>query len=248
MESMNLHSGGELITLDQLRRVATPEATATHHPIPHYDFVDMVKFALRYHEHEVVEEHHAIDKDGARYFGVLSLKSEYGDYCDQVGLRNSHDRSFPIGLSFGSRVFVCSNLAFCADTVVKRKHTLRARRELPAIIGDIVQPLQEKRLAQANTFDQYKHRPLDIDEFDHLVIELYRRGAVNVTRIADVVEAYERPPFDWGPETLWRAFNAVTYALRGRVAEAPHLTETLHQVIDGYCEPVDTRQLQLPAS
>jgi len=238
MESMNLHSGGELVTLDQLRMVQTPDATATHHPIPHFDFVDMVKFALRYHEHEVVEEHHAIDKNGDRYFGVLSLKSEYGDYCDQVGLRNSHDRSFPIGLSFGSRVFVCSNLAFCADTVVKRKHTLRARRELPAIIGDIVQPLQQKRLAQANQFEAYRNRPLQLDEFDHLVIELYRKGAINLQRIPDVMAAFERPPFDWGDPTAWRAFNAVTYALRGKVAEAPHLTQTLHQVIDAQFEVV----------
>lgn len=238
MESMNLHSGGDLVTLDQLRMVTTPDATATHHPIPHYDFVDMVKFALRYHEHEVVEEHHAIDKGGDRYFGVLSLKSEYGDYCDQVGLRNSHDRSFPIGLSFGSRVFVCSNLAFCADTVVKRKHTLRARRELPAIIADIVQPLQEKRLAQANQFEAYRNRPLELDEFDHLVIELYRRGAINLQRIPDVMAAFERPPFDWGDPTAWRAFNAVTYALRGKVAEAPHLTQVLHQVIDAQFEVV----------
>jgi hypothetical protein len=59
---------------------------------------------------------------------------------------------------------------------------------------------------------------------------------INVTRIADVLAAYENPPFDWGEKTAWRMFNATTYAVRGRVAENPHSTERLHQVIDGYCE------------
>jgi hypothetical protein len=48
---------------------------------------------------------HAITQDGARYFGLMSLRSPYGDYTDTVGLRNSHDKSFPIGLAFGSRVW-----------------------------------------------------------------------------------------------------------------------------------------------
>jgi hypothetical protein len=50
--------------------------------------------------------------------------------------------------------------------------------------------------------------------------------------------AYEEPPFDWGDRNAWRLFNATTYALRGRVAEAPQLTRQLHTVLDGICEHV----------
>jgi hypothetical protein len=53
-------------------------------------------------------ESHAITQDGARYFGLMSLRSPYGDYTDTVGLRNSHDKSFPIGLAFGSRVWLAN--------------------------------------------------------------------------------------------------------------------------------------------
>lgn len=242
-----LHTGASEVDFDQLRRVDTPAATSSHVPLPHHDLVEMVRYALGFYEHEILEEHHAIMPDGQRYFGLMTLKSPYGDYTDTLGLRNSHDKSWPVGLAFGSRVFVCDNTAFSAETIVKRKHTANARRELPAIIADIVQPLSEKRLLQANTFERYKHRALELDEFDHLVIELYRRGAINVTRIADVVDAYENPPFDWGDPTAWRAFNAVTYALRGRVAENPQATQTLHNVVDALFEPVEPDdQLKLP--
>jgi hypothetical protein len=61
----------------------------------------------------------------------MTLRSPYDDYTDTVGLRNSHDKSFPIGIAFGSRVFVCDNLAFHGEHVIRRKHTVKAKRELP---------------------------------------------------------------------------------------------------------------------
>ncbi len=245
--SLILHAGANEVDFGALRLVDTPKPTSTHVPLPHHQLVEMVRYALGFYEHEIVEEHHAIMPDGQRYFGLMTLRSTYGDYTDVLGLRNAHDKSFPIGLAFGSRVFVCDNTAFSADTVVKRKHTANSRRDLPGIISGIVEPLKEKRLVQAQHYDQYHHRPLELDEFDHLVMTLYRRGALNITRVADVMDAYQNPPFDWGDFTAWRAFNAVTYALRGKVAEAPQLTQILHETIDGFCEEVDTRQLLLPA-
>jgi hypothetical protein len=82
-------------------------------------------------------------------------------------------------------------------------------------------------------------------EVNDAIMRMYRRGAINLTRISDVLDAYQMPPHDWGGETAWRLFNAATYAMRGRVAESPHMTRTLHSIIDGYCEPGDTRQLAL---
>src|SRR5689334_6858719 len=138
MQGLNLHSGGELISLADLERVPIPAATATHHPLPHIELVRMVKYALGYFGHEVVEEAHAIDKDGARYFGLLSLRSEYGDYADTVGLRNSSDKTFPIGISMGAAVFVCSNLSFCGDHVIRRRHTPGAKKDLPGLVASVV--------------------------------------------------------------------------------------------------------------
>src|SRR4051794_21007654 len=101
-----LHTGGEALTYDDLRQVPIPEATETHMPLAHHELVEMVRFTLSYHGHEIVEEHHATAHEGMRYFGAMTLRSPYGDYGDIVGLRNSNDRTFPIGIAFGSRVFV----------------------------------------------------------------------------------------------------------------------------------------------
>lgn len=233
-----IHAGARHVDYDELRQVDTPNATGTHVPLAHHHLVDMVRFALLFHKHEIVEEHHAIMPDGQKYFGLMTLKSPYGDYQDTLGLRNSHDKSWPVGLAFGAKVLVCDNTSFNGETVVRRKHTINAKRDLPGIVSGIVEPLHQQRLAQAVQFDRYRARPLLEPEVNDCILRMYRKGAININRVPDVLEAYDRPPFDWGDQTAWRLFNAATYALRGRIAEAPQATATLHAVIDGICTKV----------
>ena len=116
--TLMLHRGAADIDYDGLRQLETPAATPSHVPIPHFRLVDLVRTTVGMYGHEIVAEHHGTTDDGARYFGLLSLRSPYTGYEDTVGLRNSHDKSFPVGIGFGSRVFVCSNLAFIADTTL----------------------------------------------------------------------------------------------------------------------------------
>jgi hypothetical protein len=237
--SLMLHAGAQPVDYDALRQLAVPAATETHVPVPHHAVVEMVKYSLGFFGHEIVGEDYGVTPDGARFFGVLSLRSEYGDYADTVGLRNSHDKRFPIGISFGSRVFVCDNLAFSGDHVIKRKHTANAKRDLPGLVAEVVEPLRDQRVRQARMFDQYRRTTLLEHQVDQIVMQLYRRGVINVQRIADVIDAYEDPPHDWGPDpSAWRLFNATTFALAGRVSEDPSVTSRLHGVIDGYCEVV----------
>jgi hypothetical protein len=195
---LTLHAGANLVSYDELRAVPVPAATDTHLPVPHHEIVELVRYTLGFYGHEIAEEHHACMPDGSRYFGLLTLKNAYGDYADTVGLRNSHDKSFPIGIAFGSRVFVCDNTAFVGEHVIKRKHTVKAKRELPGLITEIVQPLQLQRLAQNQKLLNYKAQELDDVMADHLIMELYRSEVIGVQRIAEVHDHWQRPAQDWG--------------------------------------------------
>lgn len=230
-----LHAGAVPVDYAGLREFATPVPTATHFPIPHFSVVDYVKLSLSFFGHEVVQEDYGVTPDGDKFFGVLSLKSPYGDYTDMVGLRNSHDKSFPVGVSFGSRVFCCDNLAFTGEHVIKRRHTPKIKRELPGLIAEIIEPLGIARLATAQTYDRFKATDIDQRTADHLVMDMYRKDVINLTRIADVVNAYEDEAQDWGGKTAWRMFNAATFALTGKVADNPKATGVLHDIIDSTC-------------
>ena len=233
--TLMLHAGAQPVDYGALRTLTMPEATATHVPIPHFRVVDLLKSTLSMYGHEITEEHYGITEDGARFFGLLSLHSSYTGYEDTVGLRNSHDKRFPIGVAFGSRVFVCDNLAFIADHVIKRKHTPNAKRDLPGLVGEIIEPLVFQREKQRQTFVRYQETAIDQPQADHAIMDMYRQGVINLQRIADVEDAWQRPPHDWGDRTAWRLFNAATYALHGKVVEHNDATPKLHRIIDATC-------------
>ncbi len=238
MSNLILHAGANPVSYDELRAVHTPEGTETHIPVPHHEIVELVRFTLNFYQHEIEEEHFAVMPDGAKFFGLMTLRSPYGNYGDVVGLRNSHDKSFPIGIAFGSRVFVCDNTAFIGDHVIRRKHTVKAKRELPGLVTEIVQPLQQQRIAQNQKLLTYQNTALTDEVADHAILDMYRKGVYGIQRIADVVEQFERPSHDWGNKTVWRLFNSATYALAGKVAEKPQLTKLVHEVLDGVCHTI----------
>jgi hypothetical protein len=96
--TLMLHAGATPVSYDDLRSVVTPLGTDTHVPIAHHELVQLVRYTLGFFGHDIVQEDHAITPDGSRYFGLMSLRSPYGDYCDTLGLRNSHDNLFPSAL------------------------------------------------------------------------------------------------------------------------------------------------------
>jgi hypothetical protein len=57
--------------------------------------------------------------------------------------QDSHDKTFPIGIAFGAKVFVCDSLSFIADHVIRRKHTANAKRDLPALVRELDEPLAD---------------------------------------------------------------------------------------------------------
>lgn len=235
-----LHCGATEIDYDGLRALETPPATATHVPIPHFRLLDLVAHSVSYYGHEIVEQHHGVTEDGARYFGVLSLRSPYTGYCDMLGLRNSHDKAFPVSVGIGSRVFVCDNLAYSVSNEVKRRHTANLKRDLPGLIAEMIEPLADERERQAKQIAHYRTTDLSAQLVDHALMGMYREGIIPVTKIADVWNEWEHPSFEEFAErhNAWRLFNAATFVLNGRIAENPAVTTRLHKVIDGVCETI----------
>jgi hypothetical protein len=233
-----LHCGANPIDYPALRDIVTPDPTPSHVPIPHHRLVDMMRHTLGFYGHEVVSEQHGVTEDGMRYFGVMMLKSTYGGYEDAVALRNSHDKKFPVGIGFGGHVFCCDNMSLMADHVIRRKHTANAKRDLPGLVAEVVEPIADARDRQQRAFNVYRTTRLSIEQADHAIMEMYRNSVINLQRIGDVEREWAHPSFEeleeTGP-TAWRLFNAVTFVLNGRILGEPKSTQNLHRIIDGVC-------------
>ncbi len=238
MSSLCLHRGAQVIEMEQLRGVATPDGTETWTPVPHAALVDSVRGALVSSGKEIVKEEHALYRGGDRYFGLLHLGENNDGGNTVIGIRNSHDKTFPAGLSLGNHVFVCDNLSFSGDVVVARKHTRFIGRDLDRLIYDAVGKLADLREKQLVRFAAYKGRELSDVEAHDLMIRALLARVVSGEQVAKVVGEWRKPAHeDFAPRNVWSLFNDFTEVLKGTAPQAAvKRTMTLHGLLDAHCQ------------
>ena len=238
MNGLVLHCGANTATIDAIREVPTPEATASWQPIPHADLYGRVRETLESSGLHVVQEGHGLWRDGLRYFGLMEVRngSNADDFGLVVGLRNSHDKSFPAALALGSRVFVCDNLSFSGEVKLSRKHTTHIWRDLPCLVERAVARLADLRNLQSRRIDAYKATPLTDERTVHdLVVRSVYTRALPGSHIMDVVNEWRQPRhIDFQPRTVWSLFNSFTETLKGSLTLLPSRTQALHGLLDSH--------------
>jgi hypothetical protein len=239
-----LHTGGEEVAFSAIQKVRTPDATETHFPIPHAELVNRVRVGLSNARLEIVSESHALAKDGDRYFGLFQISKpgmDLKDYSLVMGLRNSHDKRFPAGITVGSQVFVCDNLAFSGEIKLARKHTVNIFRDLPGKVADGIGRLSQAWVSQARRFDAYKETELnDRRDVDSLLVRAIENGAITKTQITDVLNEWRTPTHqDFAPRTVWSLFNAFTEVSKGNLESLTSRTIRLTGLLDGHCGIID---------
>jgi hypothetical protein len=235
-----LHSGAQAVELEQVLRVQTPPATATWQPIPHAELLDKVRGSLEGQGLSIVNESHGLNKEGQRYFGLLQVQNgrDSDDFGLVVGVRNSHDQSYPAGLVLGASVFVCDNLSFSGEVKLSRKHTRFISRDLPGLVDRAVGMLGSLRTTQEQRFGLYQQTEVSDREAHDLVIQALDAGVIRATKIPDVLEQWRRPAqpeFAKDGRTAWRLFNGFTSVLKGHLAILPRRTQALHGLMDSRC-------------
>jgi len=243
MRSLNLcldTGRSRLIEASALVSVETPEPTASWCPIPHTKLLDLLLESLPAYGLRVVNETHAIYRDGLRYFGLFQVENgnaQHEDYSLVFGLRNSHDKSIPAGICLGSGVFVCDNLAFSSEVVVGRRHTRFINRDLPGLVQKAVGRLVDMRTAQDARINAYKETELLDAQAHDIVCRALRGRAINATRVPKVLEQWHAPNHpEFKEKNGWRLFNAFTETLKGSsLAELPTRTQKLHGLFDAVC-------------
>lgn len=233
-----LHAGAALVDREAVNAVVTPEATISEknrlwQPVAHGAVIDAVETSILTGGLTIADRSFALTKDGARLFGLITLGSDRPDYAVTIGLRNSHDKKFPVGLALGSRVFVCDNLAFSSDVNIASKHTRRIYDRLPRLVADGVARLVSHRANQERRIEAYKELEIRGQAHLHdLVLRAYRAQAIPAQAIPKVIDEFESPRHpEFAPPTGWSLFNAFTETLK-EYGELQRRTQRLHGVID----------------
>ena len=236
---MLLHCGGQVIERNALFGIQTPHSTDTWFPLPHRHLVEEVETQLTDAGFSLLGQTHAVSHDGHRYFGLLEV-SQFGHAPENghgwvVGLRNSHDKTFPAGLVAGTKVFICDNLAFSGLIQIRRKHTRFAVRDLRQLTARAVGQLGTHLVQLDNRIEAYRNLRLNDGRAHDLVIKATDCRAITTSQIPEVLAHWRKPQHEeFRPRNGWSLFNAFTEAFK---EINPHTAitrcEALHGLFDG---------------
>lgn len=217
MEAATLsHNKSVLVGRQDLKDLSTPEPTATHFPIPHASLVETLAQSLHYRHLEIVGEEYAVSHDGMRFFGAMTLNVEESGVRVALGLRNSHDKSFSLGLTLGRRVMVCDNLALWGDYApVMRKHTKHVAIE--AILAVAVDEVQRNFEPMRRQIEFFRSATLSDQRAKLVIYDAFVAGEADLPKhlASHVHDHYFQPKYaEFEPRTLWSLENAFTSALK----------------------------------
>jgi hypothetical protein len=213
-----VHRGGWEATKADLATVPVPDPTESYHPVPYGRFIEEVELHVPRFGLTVQSSAFALARDGGQMFGVLTCVNgkPTTDYALAIGVRNSYDRSLAVGLTLGSRVFCCDNLAFSGEVTMHRKHTVNVFRDLPDLIYRMLSQVSSMRERTDSEIAAMKGRELPSAHEHHLMVEAVKAGVMPASRLPKVIDAWEEPRHEeFAPRTAWSLFNAFTEVQKG---------------------------------
>jgi hypothetical protein len=230
-----LHCGAQKVERADIQRVPTPRPTATWTPIPHIELVSQVERTLKGNGLIVGSQAYSLGHQGARYFGLMEVQraDSSADYCWVLGLRNSHDKTFPAGIVAGAQVFCCDNLSFSGEVKLARKHTTHIVRDLPRLVQSAVGKLMEHWNHQDARLSAYRLTEIEDRSAHDLIVRAVDVGVCPNKLVPRVLHEWRKPRHDaFAPRNAYSLFNAFTEALKGNLVELPRRTEALHGLLD----------------
>ena len=234
---MLLHCGAEIVSRANLFDVPTPPGTQTWYPLPHRTILGEVETQLESSGFTVLEETHALSHGGARYFGVMSVTlpgRAQADFGWVVGIRNSHDMTYPAGLVAGTRILVCDNLCFSGEVKISRKHTRFAERDLRHLTARAVGQLGDRFRGLDQRVAAYKEERVSNARAHDIVIRAVDCAAITPAQIPDVLLEWRKPSHgEFAPRnafSLWNAFTEVFKSVNPHTAM--RRGEALHGLFD----------------
>lgn len=208
------HRGGREVTLNDLATLEAPQSTSTWFPIPHFEVWAAASKALRSAGYEIGKQRFSVSHRNHRFFGILDLQSQIlDDVSLAVGIRNSTDKSFPIGFACGSRVFVCDNLAFTSEIVVSKKHTRFGVERYVEGLSKAVASLGQYQEAHARWIDRLRDWQPSRLEADSIILRSYESGLIGARQLPLLIDEWRKPSYeefrDGSGWALWNCFTTV---------------------------------------
>jgi len=248
---VNLHICGgnrSLVDFEQVVGVPTPpkeyrkkenangERAVSYQPIAHHEVVNRTKVFLNQNGFTIQDEVHSLARDNQHYFGLFAVDHPNREASDRgcvVGIRNSHDKTFPAGLCAGDAPFVCDNLIFTNTIKLARRHTRNILNDLDTTINRAIGKLFNFWHGQDQRIEAYKNRSIGNVLAHDLIIKAVRAGALPKSKILDVADQWASSDhLEFRDRNVNSLYNAFTEIYKGNLVALPNRSDALHSVLD----------------
>lgn len=225
--------GNNRVTEAEVIHVPAVPFTKSFHPVHHRQVLDAIRSGVVATGLEIVKTEYVLANNGNRMFGIWDLNGGNDELCWSIGIRNSMDKSMALGITAGTRVFVCENLAFSGEFVEFRRHT-------KGLIYDELEFMayraMKKMVSNLTKFQAWHEglKNFSLTEWDAkiLLVEIMTNSIIPPSKFTRFSELYFGGVYD---HTLWGFHETVTDVLRdSNLLALPKKNRMLNGILDTY--------------
>lgn len=211
-------SGQRRVSEAEVLAIPEPEWTKSWHPVGHGKVIEVLDRAVTDLGLEVAGKEYSLTAEGANMFGSWELHpvEEGADKVMLLGIRNSVNMSFALGITAGQRVFVCDNMVFSGDFITFRRHTGRLDLDELKIIADhSIHQVIGRMEELAIWIDQMREYPMSESDVKLLTYDAMNEGVIPPSRFRAFQTARDEEKKDNPhPESLNCFYGACTRLMR----------------------------------
>jgi len=251
--NLNICGGNHnLVNFDEVVNVPTPpveyrkkenangERAVSYQPVAHHSLVRQTKNRLTENGFIIQDEVHSLARSNQHYFGLFAVDHPNRVNTERgcvIGIRNSHDKTFPAGLCAGDAPFVCDNLIFTNTIKLARRHTRNILNDLDFTINRALGKLFGFWNSQDARIEAYKDVSIGNVLANDLIVKAARAKALPKTKILDVVNQWESSDhIEFRDRNVNSLYNAFTEVYKGNLIALPGRSEALHSLLDNYVD------------
>jgi hypothetical protein len=215
------HRGAEIVTREQLVNYPTPPATDTFKPVGHAELVATLTQVMQDRGLYIVREQFAVQSQ--KLFGTFDLEwQKMEEFGAAVGFRHANDKSMPIQIAVGARVFVCDNMSFLGELIHTRKHT--AKLDLGVELDSAMYRYIQGYRKLLDDITVQKETIMEDRKAKTLIYDIFRQKIVPMRLFHPVVYSWEDSSKQHAP-TGWLLHNCFTSHMQ-KLAPAPKFRAT----------------------
>jgi hypothetical protein len=229
---------GNRVSESEVFNVPSVPFTKTFKPFHHRQVIESIRSALNMVGLNIVSSEYALANSGNRMFGVFDLDSGTDELGWSMGFRNALDKSFAITIIAGSRVFLCSNLAFDGEAIEMRRHTKGLTLdELEFLAFRAIKTLVRRLTSFQDWHLGLKQYELSETDAKVLLVDMISNNIFPASKLPRFHDLYFGGAYD---NTLYGCHESATEVLKDtNLLTLPKKNKALNTVLNHYIESID---------